>query len=295
MSDSKLFSDQGPISLSSGKTGERIKTPESGKDTYQTMITPPSQPSASTGTQPASYSQDAYAEVKVETPPAKSYPTPSMTYTPIMSQTSRDKSNLERNISTSWSPSRISPVVDERSFVHPKALVIGNVIISAGVFVAPFSAVRGDEEEPIYIGENSAVLEGAVINALPTQKGSEKLSQRLIKVGNAEHPVYISPMVTIAQGVMIHGPVYVARNTFIGMGALVFWAKIGSNCVIEPGALVINVEIPDDRFVPAGLSVTSQKIVSSLPLITDRYRFAKINQEMLAENGEIVNGYLRGG
>lgn len=224
-----------------------------------------------------------------------SLPAPDTAYTEKKRTSHLSASPLEPNIATSWAPSRIEPVVHDKAFVHPRGLVIGNVIVRPGVFVAPFATIRGDEDEPIFIGEESAVLEGAIVNSLPTRRDGQKLSQRLIRVGGNEHPIFVSSQVTISQGAKIHGPAYIGNNTFIGMGALIFWAKIGSNCVIEPGALVINAEIPDGRFVPAGLSVTSQKIVQTLPIITSKYRFEKINEEMLAENGEIVSGYLTDG
>ncbi len=285
--DSKLFSGSGPVKLSSFKQSERIKSQ---------IITEQPVPQEIIEEKPEEESTVNERDANLKKPVSSGM----LNMSTISSQerrapiSSRETSPLESNIATSWSPTRIKPRVDSGAYVHPRGLVIGNVIIQSGVFIAPFTSVRGDEDEPIFVGRDSAILEGTIVNSLPTRKDGKKLAQRLIRVGDDEYPIYISQRVTVSQGVKIHGPAYIGSNTFIGMGALIFWAKIGMNCVIEPGALVINAEIPDGRFVPAGLSVTSQKIVQSLPMITSRYRFESINKEMLDENQEIVRGYLRG-
>ncbi len=279
--DSKLFSGSGPVKLSSSAQGERIKTKTITEQPVSEEIT-----EETTKFETIEKEKDSMSSGMLNMSAV------SMTdkHDEISHQ---PDSPLESNIETSWLLDKIKPVVDAGCYVHPRGLVIGNVVIKSGVFIAPFASVRGDEDEPIFIGENSSILEGSIVNSLPTRRKGQKLSQRLIKVGVKEYPIYIASNVTVSQGVKIHGPAFIGSNSFVGMGALIFWAKIGMHCVIEPGALVINVEIPDGRFVPAGLSVTNQKIVQSLPVVTSRYRFQSINKEMLEENGEIVRGYLK--
>lgn len=285
--ESKLFSGSGPVKLASSKQGERIKELiKTEQPASQEIIEDKPEEESTVSNRDANLREPVSSSMlDMSTISSKEK------HTPI---SSKETLPIESNIATSWSPSRIRPVVDSGAYVHSRGLVIGNVIINSGVFIAPFTSVRGDEDEPIFIGSDSAILEGTIVNSLPTRRDGKKLAQRLIRVGDNEYPIYISHKVTVSQGVKIHGPAYIGSNTFIGMGALIFWAKIGMNCVIEPGALIINAEIPDGRFVPAGLSVTSQKIVQSLPMITSRYRFESINKEMLDENKEIVRGYLRG-
>jgi carbonic anhydrase/acetyltransferase-like protein (isoleucine patch superfamily) len=305
MSDSKLFDNHGPVKLGGIRKTEVDKmamgsfsgisshlstreTTEAAESVEQGLPGKPKRDVVPESNQSSSSVSTSY---QPESRPYSSIQaTPMQTYERVSDK--RLESPFEPNISTSWSPTRSEPVVASGSFVHSRGLVIGSVVIKSGVFIGPFVAIRGDEEEPIVISENSSVLEGAIINALPTRRDGQKLSQRLIQVGSMEYPIFISQKVTISQGVKIHGPAFVGANTFVGMGSLIFWAKIGSNCVIEPGALIINVDIPDGKFVPAGLSVTSQKMVQSLPAITSRYRFAEINDEMTRENAEILKGYL---
>jgi carbonic anhydrase/acetyltransferase-like protein (isoleucine patch superfamily) len=315
MPESKLFGGSGPVKLTSGLDSERMKytSPPDTQTGETKQITPIQSPPAPperpidkserrdegritiSGSDLERQQSTMVVEIHDEPSRTTSKPhIPSPMYSQGTSATqSYNAAHLEPNIITSWAPTQKSPKVSVDSFIHPRGLIIGNVIIEKGVFVAPFVAIRGDEQEPIYIGEESAILEGAIINALPTRRDGEKLTNRLLKVGADEYPVYIAQKVTVCQGVNIHGPAYIGKNTYVGMGSLIFWAEIGQNCVIEPGALVINVKIPPDRFIPAGFSVTSQKIVETLPVITAKYRFARINQEMLDENREILKGYLR--
>ncbi|HDJ7847422.1 TPA: gamma carbonic anhydrase family protein, partial [Acinetobacter baumannii] len=38
----------------------------------------------------------------------------------------------------------VIPVVSPEAFVHPTAVLIGDVIIEAGVYVGPFASLRAD-------------------------------------------------------------------------------------------------------------------------------------------------------
>jgi carbonic anhydrase/acetyltransferase-like protein (isoleucine patch superfamily) len=91
--------------------------------------------------------------------------------------------------------------------------------------------------------------------------------------------------------VQIHGPAYVGDNTFVGMKVLVFKAKVGNNCVIEPGCVLMGVTIADGRFVPAGTTVKSQADADALPVITDSYPFKELNKGVVHVNTNLADGY----
>lgn len=76
------------------------------------------------------------------------------------------------------------------------------------------------------------------------------------------------------------------------MQALVFRSTIGKNVVIEPGAKVIGVTVPDGRYVPTGMAVTKQADADNLPQITDDYPFAKLNAGVLEVNEAFADAYL---
>ena len=58
------------------------------------------------------------------------------------------------------------PVVHDSSFVHPLAVVTGNVIIGKDVYIAPGAAIRGDWGE-IIIEDGCNVQENCTLHMFP--------------------------------------------------------------------------------------------------------------------------------
>jgi len=75
------------------------------------------------------------------------------------------------------------------------------------------------------------------------------------------------------------------------MQVLVFNAKVGSNCVLEPKSGVIGVTIPDGRYVPAGVVVTSQEDADNLPEIYGGYGYEHTNEAVVYVNTNLADGY----
>ena len=151
--------------------------------------------------------------------------------------------------------------------------------------------VRGDNDEPIYIGDQTAILEGAVLKDLPTRRNGEQITQRIVDVGNRKYSLYIGNRVSICPQAQVHGPAYLADGSYLGMQSLVFWARIEKNVIIEPGCLIMNVTVPSGVFVPAGIKVTTQRMVKDLPPLSSKYRFHGINEETVASSLELLKGY----
>lgn len=192
---------------------------------------------------------------------------------------------------TSWSPSRIQPRIDSTSFVHPGAVIIGNVILHDRVFVAAGAVLRADNEEPIFVGSASNIQEGVILKDLPTRKAGKQISQRVVEVKGEAYSLYVGNRVTIAAQAQVHGPAYIADGVFVGMQSLVFWARVEKGVVIEPGCLIMNVTIPAGVFIPAGLKVTNQNMVKDLPPLSTKYRFHGIGEETVAAHLEMLDGY----
>jgi carbonic anhydrase/acetyltransferase-like protein (isoleucine patch superfamily) len=186
-----------------------------------------------------------------------------------------------------------APELHARDFIHPLASVIGAVELGDDVFVAPGASVRGDEGQPIHIGSNSNIQDGVVIHALETYEAGHVIESNLVTVGTRRLAVHVGERVSIAHQAQIHGPASVGDNTFVGMQALVFRARVGANCVLEPRALVMGVSIPDGRYVPAGQVVRSQADADALPKIDESYAFAHLNEGVLHVNRELAEGYHR--
>jgi carbonic anhydrase/acetyltransferase-like protein (isoleucine patch superfamily) len=65
----------------------------------------------------------------------------------------------------------MSPVVDDDAFVHPDAVIIGDVTIGAHSSVWPGAVLRGDFA-PIVVGERTSIQDGSVIHAAPAKPTS---------------------------------------------------------------------------------------------------------------------------
>lgn len=116
-------------------------------------------------------------------------------------------------------------------WIAPNAAVIGNVILKRNASVWFNCVLRGDND-PITLGENTQVQDGAVIHADPN------------------FPCTLGDNVSIGHSVMLHGCT-VADETLVGIGCVILnGAKIGKNCVIGANAFIPEgKEIPDNSLV----------------------------------------------
>ncbi len=195
------------------------------------------------------------------------------------------------NVETDFNEDVDNPVIDPSSFVDPLGSVVGDVRLGKQVYVAPFASIRGDEGQPIFIGDGANVQDGAVVHALETAQEGKPVPNRTYNVGGHDYAVYIGKRVSLAHQSLVHGPARVDDNVFIGMQALVFNAVIGEGVVIEPAAKVIGVTIAPHRYVPAGMTVTNQKVADGLPTITDDYPFRGLNDAVVHVNTSFAAAY----
>ncbi|MGB4269004.1 MAG: carbonic anhydrase [Spirochaetota bacterium] len=200
---------------------------------------------------------------------------------------------IHENVIADFIGKEYTPVVDETAYVHPLAAVIGNVIIGKHVMVAPFASVRGDEGQPIFVGDDSNVQDGVIIHALETEHNGHAIEKNLVEANGGKYAVYIGSRVSLAHQVQIHGPAYVGDSSFIGMQSLVFKAKVGKNCVVEPKSLIMGVTIPDGRYVPAGSVIKTQNDADALPVIDVNYPFKSLNDGVIHVNVSLAEGYRK--
>jgi carbonic anhydrase len=200
---------------------------------------------------------------------------------------------IHRNPNTPLCRSEHSPEVDASAFVHPLAAVIGHVVIGKNVFVAPFASVRGDEGRPIFLGDESNVQDGVVIHALETERNGEPVEAHRVDVAGKKFAVYIGRRVSLSHQTQVHGPASVGDETFVGMKSLVFRARIGSRCVVEPGCILMGVTIGDGRIVPAGTVLKDQKLADSLPGVTEDYPLKSLNEAVVRVNTDLAAGYKK--
>ncbi|MHC5057573.1 MAG: carbonic anhydrase [Planctomycetota bacterium] len=203
--------------------------------------------------------------------------------------------NRMASVRTSFTPRPAVPDVHGSAYVHPLASVIGAVTVGRRVMVSPAASIRGDEGAPIYIGDFSNVQDGVVMHALETSHEGKPVKAHMVEVAGAEYAVYVDVRVSLAHQAQVHGPALVGHDTFIGMQALVFNARVGGDCVIEPGAKVFGREgvitIPDGRYVKVGQIVTTQAEADALPEADSGYPYAKINRAVVGVNVQLADAY----
>lgn len=199
---------------------------------------------------------------------------------------------IEKNVKTDFSAKVSEPVIGAGTFVHPLAAVIGNVILGNNVMVAPSASVRGDEGQPLHVGNDTNVQDGVVIHALETEQDGQPVEKNLMEVDGKKYAVYVGNRVSLAHQVQIHGPAVVLDDTFVGMKVLVFKSSVGKNCVIEPGVILMGVKVADGRYVPAGSVIKTQAEADALPVITADYPLKDMNKGVLHVNKALAKGYL---
>lgn len=211
----------------------------------------------------------------------------------VLSALKKKRPDIYMNASTHFNVKRDVPTIDENSFIHPSATIIGQVTVEKGVHVAPHASIRGDEGLNIYIGQDSNIQDGVVIHGLQNFEQGRQTGKNNVYVSDRTFSVYIGEHVSLAPQCQIHGPARIDRNVYIGMQALVHDAYVQENAVIEPGTKIIGVTIPSNRYASAGKIVTTQEDADRLPSISAEYKNAGLNEETVSVNRDLVHGYRR--
>jgi carbonic anhydrase/acetyltransferase-like protein (isoleucine patch superfamily) len=124
------------------------------------------------------------------------------------------------------------PVVDESAYVHPQAVVTGNVTIGKDVYIAPGATVRGDWGG-IVIEDGCNVQENCTVHMFPGVT------------------VYLREGAHIGHGAIIHGAT-IGRNALVGMNSVIMdGVEIGEECIV--GALTFIKA--DEKIPPRSLVV----------------------------------------
>ncbi len=132
------------------------------------------------------------------------------------------------------------PVIDESSYIHSTATIIGDVIIGKKVYVGPGAVIRGDWGRVI-IEDGCNVQENCVIHMFPGTT------------------VYLRKGAHIGHGAIIHGA-NIGENCLVGMNAVVMdEVELGSGCIV--GALA---------FVPTKMKVPNRKLVVGNPAVVKK-------------------------
>lgn len=158
---------------------------------------------------------------------------------------------------TPWSRTLAEPKIHESAYVHSFSNLIGDVRVGANVMIAPGTSIRADEGFPFSIGDSTNIQDGVVIHGL--EKG------RVIGDDGKSYSAWIGRNACITHMALVHGPVYIGDDCFIGFRSTVFNARVGSGCIVMMHALIQDVEIPPGKYVPSGSVITNQQQADRLP------------------------------
>ncbi|MCL6687447.1 phenylacetic acid degradation protein [Pseudomonas citronellolis] len=134
----------------------------------------------------------------------------------------------------------LTPVVDPTAYVHPTAVLIGDVIVGPGCYVGPLAALRGDFGR-IILEEGANLQDTCVMHGFPD---SDTVVERNGHIGH---------------GAVLHG-CRIGADALVGMNAVVMdKAHIGERCIVAATA-----------FVKAGFECPPQRLVMGSPATVKR-------------------------
>ncbi len=129
----------------------------------------------------------------------------------------------------------ITPVIDPSAYVHPGAVLLGDVIVGPGCYVGPGAVLRGDFGR-IVMERESNLQDNCVVHSGP------------------EFDTLISERAHIGHGVVLHY-CRVGRDALVGMNAVVMdRAQVGERAIVAAMS-----------FVKLGMIVPPAVLVSGVP------------------------------
>ena len=155
--------------------------------------------------------------------------------------------------------------MDDRTYIHPTAVIMGEVTIGKNSSVWPGAVMRGDFNA-ITIGDYTSIQDNVVIHATPSLT---------TVVGN---------YVTVGHSAVLHGCT-IGNYVIVGMNSTILdGARIGNNCIVAGGCVV-----------PPGTLVPDGSLVLGVPA---QVREGKADKKVIAQSAlvyyELSRRYLEG-
>lgn len=124
--------------------------------------------------------------------------------------------------------------IDPTAFIHPAAIVCGDVTLGARASVWPTAVIRGDSA-PIVVGEESNVQDGTVLHV---DRGVPCTIGARVAIGHRAivHGATVEDDCMIAMGAIVLNRVHVGAGSIVAAGAL-----CTEGMQIPPGSLVVGI------------------------------------------------------
>ena len=150
----------------------------------------------------------------------------------------------------------ITPVVDPSAFVHPSAVLVGDVIVGARAYIGPCACLRGDFGR-IVVEEGANIQDTCMLHGFP---GKDTV---------------VGAEVTVGHGAVLHGCV-IRRGALIGMNCVVNDnAEVGEDAVVAALAFVKAEAKVEPRTLVAGIPARALR-----PLTEQELRWKKDNMHL---------------
>jgi carbonic anhydrase/acetyltransferase-like protein (isoleucine patch superfamily) len=127
------------------------------------------------------------------------------------------------------------PLIGGETFVHPQAVLIGEVTIGRECFIGPGAVLRADFG-PITIGDGSSIQDNAVLHVTPGDQ------------------------------------VMVSKRVIVGHGAILHDVKLHEGCVVGMGAVLLQRVVCEEAsfvaagsMVPQGMKIPARMMVAGSP------------------------------
>ncbi|HET8989507.1 MAG TPA: gamma carbonic anhydrase family protein [Acidimicrobiales bacterium] len=141
-----------------------------------------------------------------------------------------------------------TPTIHPEAFVHPDAVVIGDVRLGADSSVWPGAVLRGDYGTVI-VGERTSIQDGSVVHAV------------------AEFPTVIGSDCVVGHLAHLEGCV-IEDGALVGSGSIVLHlATVHSGATVAAGAVVRNRTDVPARALAVGVPATVREGASDVELI----------------------------
>ena len=150
----------------------------------------------------------------------------------------------------------ITPVVEPGAYVHPSAVLIGDVIVAARAYIGPCACLRGDFGR-IVVEEGANIQDTCMLHGFP---GKDTV---------------VGAEVTVGHGAVLHGCV-IRRGALIGMNCVVNDnAEVGEDAVVAALAFVKAEAKVEPRTLVAGIPARALR-----PLTEQELRWKKDNMHL---------------
>lgn len=131
------------------------------------------------------------------------------------------------------------PEINESAFLYDTAEITGDVIVGKNSVIASGVKIIGNSHGPVKIGNNVKILENTVLHLLP------------------DNELIIEDDVIIGPGCIIHGTT-IGSNSIIESGAIVCdYSKLGKNILVKSGTLIKQRSVFGDNEILEGFPAKS--------------------------------------